>query len=131
MPAAPRLFPTKDLLAEQTFRCHPRNGEPFDMVAKFSRPVLESVPEPVGRHAVMFLSFEPLVGERRFGGGNEFQAICLAIEYLRTTLRAFVASGGRVYWQDTDSLVDLESPWLGPFPSPGDFAGSWWQGEQK
>ena len=131
MATTPRRLTTKGLLAEQRFHCHPRSGEPFELVAKFGRPTITPAPAPVHKHAELLVSFEPLVRERRCGGANEFQALCLAIEYLRTTLKAFAADGGRIYWQDSDSPVDLQSPWFGPFPSPGDFGGSWWVAQQE
>jgi hypothetical protein len=63
----------------------------------------------------MPMSFEPLVSERRCYGENEFQALCLALEFLRSTLKEFAARGGRVYWQDSESPVNLDSPWFGPY----------------
>jgi len=99
-----------------TPRCVSLEGETFDLLARFGEPTVEANDGPSDRHAVMLLSFEPLVPERRCYGHNEFQALCLALEFLRTTLKAFAAKGGRIYWQDTESPVDLGSPWLGPYP---------------
>ena len=131
MVSSARRKAAKPVLAEQVFHCVARDGEAFELVARFGFPVLRAVPPPINSHAELTISFEPLARERKCGGANEFQALCLAIEFLRTTLRAFSAEGGRVYWQNTDSLVDLQSPWLGPFPSPSEFGGSWWQSQAQ
>ena len=101
-------------MAQQHFRCVSLDGETFELVAKFGVPRLEANDGPHGNHAVMDVSFQPLVPERRCYGANEFQALCLAIEFLRATLKAFAGKGGRIYWQDSESPVNLDSPWFGP-----------------
>ena len=102
-------------MAQQRFRCVPVDGETFELMAKFGVPRLEANNGPGGRHAVVDVSFEPLVQERRCYGENEFQALCLALDFLRCTLKAFAGNGGRIYWQDTESPVNLDSPWFGPY----------------
>ncbi len=41
-------------------------------------------------------------------GTDSFQAICLAIEFVRKALRAFIVHGGRVYYQQTKTPIDLD-----------------------
>jgi len=59
--------------------------------------------------------------ECSIGGVNQFQALCLSIDYVRRVLKVFVAEGGRVYWRDTDGPVDLDSPCFLPMQSLSDF----------
>src|SRR5260221_13286343 len=51
-----------------------------------------------------------LTGDRWIGGENQFQALCLAIEFIRITLKAFADEGGRIYYHQTKEMVDLHSP---------------------
>jgi hypothetical protein len=104
-------------IAQESFRCHPREGEPFDLSIKIGKPSLEPADGALQGYAVCVVSFDPLVKEKRIPGENEFQALCLALDHLRVVLKIFTGEGGRVYWRDTDSLVDLASPWFCPFPS--------------
>ena len=105
-----------ETLAEQRFSCVSPDGDRFELLARFGVPRVEAHDGPGGQHAVMLVSFEPLVPERRCFGHNQFQALCLGLDFLRTALKAFAARGGRIYWEDTDSPVDLASPWFGPYP---------------
>ena len=115
-----------DCIAEQTFRCHPAVGDPFVLAARFGRPEAVETGGGFAPHAVCVVSFQPLVPERRIHGGNQFQALCLALDHLRATLTVFIGEGGRVYWEDTDSLVNLSSPWLEPMPGRKVLAGQFW-----
>jgi len=108
-------------IAEQRFRCVPREGRPFDLVVRIGEP--ETVePSEEGEHAYgrCWLSLAPLTPDRWLAGENQFQALCLGLEHIRVVFRIFLADGGRIYWDDTDSHVDIESSWFGPMPSiPG------------
>lgn len=108
-------------IAEESFRCIPRTGKTFTLHLRISNP--ETVAEDGDRSAYgrMCVSLLPLVDERWIGGVNQFQALCLSIDYIRRVLKVFVAEGGRVYWRDTDGPVDLDSACFLPMPSLSDF----------
>ena len=53
---------------------------------------------------------EPLLAERGIGGENQFQALCLAIDFIRKVLKIFVAQGGRVVFPGTEAPIDLDNP---------------------
>lgn len=106
-------------IAEQRFRCIAPDGANFDLTIRLGEPVtVES--EEVGRfsHGRCWLSMEPLAKDRWAAGNNQFQAICLALDYVRTVFKVFLAEGGRIYWEDTNSPIDIASPWFAPFPAP-------------
>jgi len=104
-------------IAEEEFRCVPRKGKPFTVTARIGKPK----PVPATRKLSAFsrgaVSLEPLVPERGVGAENAFQALCLSIDFIRTTLKVFIAEGGTVYWRQTENPVDLDSPWFCPLPS--------------
>jgi hypothetical protein len=101
-------------MAEQRFRCVSLDGKSFELAAKFGIPFVEPNDGPGGSHAVVSMSFEPLLPERRCYGENEFQALCLALEFLRSTLKSFAGKGGQSYDEDGVLPVNLDSPWFGP-----------------
>jgi hypothetical protein len=91
----------------------------FDVIVRIGTP--EMVPasdEMRHAHCRSRLSLDPLARNRWIAGQNAFQVLCLALDYVRTVFKVFVAEGGRVYWgDDMDSSVDLDSPWFEPRPS--------------
>lgn len=102
-------------LAEQRFRCVQRDGCTFPLVVRIGQPV----PVP-GQHLYSrcWIALEPLAHGRWGPGSNAFQALCLSLDYIRTVFKIFTGEGGRIYWEETDSLVDLDSPWFAPYPNP-------------
>ena len=108
-------------IAEESFRCIPRTGKTFALQVRIAEP--ETIVEDGVRSAYgsVHVSLLPLVDERSIGGVNQFQALCLSIDYVRRVLKVFVAEGGRVYWRDTDGPVDLDSPCFLPMQSLSDF----------
>ena len=104
-------------IAEQYFRCVARDGE---VLAARVRLISPAMVEPEGElHGYWRcrMALAPLADDRWIAAASGFQAICLALEHLRTVLRVFVAEGGAVYWEDTDCHVDISSPWFAPMPS--------------
>ena len=108
-------------IAEESFRCIPGTGKKFTLHVRIGEP--ETIVEDGVRSAFgsVCVSLLPLVDERRVGGINPFQALCLSIDYVRRVLKVFVSEGGRVYWRDTDGPVDLDSPCFLPMQSLSDF----------
>ena len=104
-------------IADEEFRCIPRKGKAFTLTARIGAPELVRKNKTQAAYTRGAVSLEPLVSERGVGAENAFQALCLSIDFVRTTLKVFVAEGGRVYWRETENPVDLESPWFCPLPS--------------
>lgn len=104
-------------IAEQRFRCVRPDGESFDVDVRLSQPVTVPVEEGEHPYSRCRIALEPLAKDRWGPGNNAFQALCLSLDYIRTVLKVFVGEGGHIYWEDTDSLVDLESSWFAPLPS--------------
>ncbi|WP_293644816.1 hypothetical protein [Sphingopyxis sp. RIFCSPHIGHO2_12_FULL_65_19] len=80
----------------------PVTGDPFDFDLSIEQPYLET--EFVWRCIVTTGQFQtPL----RVAGGDGFQALCLAIDYVRWTFRTFEEGGGRFLCAGEDfSLVE-------------------------
>ena len=112
-----------DWIAEQRFDCRPAGARTFTAVARVGRPILapaDGTLAPYGRCAV---SLAPLIGEKWIGGEDPFQALCLALHFIRTRLKAFVASGGRVYYHATKNSIDLDSPSFVPLSTVAELRG--------
>jgi len=62
------------------------------------------------------VSLEPLVSERRIGGEDMFQSLCLTLDFIRQVFKAFTAQGGKVFFPKTDTPIDLDNPSFCPFP---------------
>jgi len=103
-------------MAETAFDCVKPGGRRFRAVARIGFP--ERVPREgnLAAFSRCKVSLVPLVGERAIAGEDTFQALCLSIEFLRTMLKAFAASGGRVLFPGTRSHIDLASPSFLPWP---------------
>lgn len=108
-----------ECMALETFRCIRRTGETFDVVVMIARPSKVLTEGELSEYAQCAISMQPLLPLRMVGGENTFQALCMALDYIRFILKSFVADGGRVYWRDTFSPVDLNSPWFAPMHSIG------------
>jgi hypothetical protein len=103
-------------IAEQSFRCVRPDGVTLAVVVRLGEPV-EVRTEPDRVYARCRIGLAPLAHDRWGAGNNAFQALCLSLDYVRTVFKVFVAEGGRVYWADSGSIVDLQSPWFAPLPS--------------
>lgn len=66
---------------------------------------------------------EPLVVERAVGGSDNFQALCLSIDLVRTALMSFTAQGGQVFFAGSDAPIDLDNPSFLPRPSLAELRG--------
>jgi hypothetical protein len=110
-------------IAEKVFRCVPPVGDPFSVVVRIGEPVAFPQKANLAPYARCPVSMEPLLREQGIGGENQFQALCLAIEFIRTAFKAFVAEGGKIQWRDTGGSVDLASPWFCPLPRKDELRG--------
>ena len=110
-------------LAEQKFRCLRPSGEAFFLTIRIGEPVSTEISEQGPTYSRCRIGLEPLALERWGAGNNAFQAICLSLDYVRTVFKIFIAEGGRVYWEDTDSHIDISSPWCAPLPSYSEISG--------
>lgn len=118
-----RAKPQGDALASQRFRCVTATGVTHDVMIRLGFP--EVVEPEGGGHSYVrcHLSLEPLAADRWISQIGEFQALCQAFEYIRTVFRVHAAEGGRIYWEDTDSPVDINSPCFSPLPSLAEIKG--------
>jgi hypothetical protein len=101
-------------IAEQSFRCVRRTGETFDLTVRISEPMTVKTSGLVSSIAKCHISLEPLASNKSGSGGNKFQVLCLALDHIRAVFKVFLADGGRIYWEDTDSHIDIESTWFAP-----------------
>src|SRR5215831_7793753 len=98
-----------DWIAEQHFACESASGEKFTAVARIGRPAQMPAEGELASYGRVLVSLEPFVSERWVGGDDKFQALCLAIHFVRLTLKGFAADGGRVYFHDTIYPIDLDA----------------------
>jgi hypothetical protein len=103
-------------MAETSFDCVEPSGRRFRAVARIGTP--ERLPRDgkLSAYSRCKVSLLPLVAERAIAGSDNFQALCLSIEFLRTMLKVFAASGGQVLFPGTRSHIDLTSPSFLPWP---------------
>jgi hypothetical protein len=104
-------------IAEQDFRCVRPSGEVLALTVRIGQPVPVDAGDAGQGYARCRIAMEPLAKNRWGAGQNAFQALCLSLDYVRTVFKVFLAEGGRIYWEDTDSHVDIASPWFAPLPS--------------
>jgi hypothetical protein len=116
--------PAAEWIAAQTFRCVPLQGKPFVATARIAKPVLVPASDECASFARCRVSLTPIAAERAGGGNNEFQALCLSLDFIRNALKTFVAEGGRVYFGDSDSPANLDSPWFAPLLSLAELQGT-------
>ena len=104
-------------IAEQRFRCVPPEGGVFDLTIKIGEPMtVRQEDGPSRSFGKCKLALLPLAADKWVSGGNQFQAMCLALDHIRVVFRVFLAEGGRIYWEDTNSHVDVDSVWFAPLP---------------
>jgi hypothetical protein len=104
-------------IAEQHFRCVTRDGKVLETQVRLSEPDQIKQEGELHAYSRCRMSLVPLADDRWISAENSFQAICLSLDHLRTVLKVFIADGGCVYWEDTDSHVDISSPWFAPMPN--------------
>jgi hypothetical protein len=94
----------KKMVAETLFDCVSPDGNRFSAIARIGMPYIART------YAECLISFEPLIAERKSSGNDTFQAVCLAIDHIRKTLKSLVAAGGKVYFPGTKAPIDLNDP---------------------
>jgi len=105
-------------LVEQRFIYKARDERSVEFIARLSNPQVWETDE--SRHTAYRcrVGMHPLGEDRWVTSISGFTALCSALDHIRTVLRFLVADGGRVYWENSEDLVDLDSPWFGPMPGP-------------
>jgi hypothetical protein len=112
-----------DWIAEMRFDCQPSRGRPFVVVARVGRPTLSPAKGRLSAYGRCPVSLAPLIPEQSIGGQDQFQALCLALDFIRKGLKAFTAVGGRVYYHETRNPIDLDDPSFLPHATLGDLRG--------
>ena len=110
-------------IAEQDFRCVRPSGEVLGLTVRIGQPTPVETEDAKHGYTRCRIALEPLAKDRRGAGENAFQALCLSLDYVRTVFKVFLAEGGRINWKDTDSHVDIASPWFAPMPSLASLSG--------
>jgi hypothetical protein len=101
-------------LVEQRFTYKARDGRSVVFNARVSAPrawQAEGALHPAHRCRV---DLNPIGDERWVTSINGFIALCNSFDHIRKVLRFLVADGGKVYWEDSENHVDLDSPWFAP-----------------
>lgn len=96
-----------NVFAQTKFDCVDREGNAFTAALLFGNIMPGTVRDGI-TESKLDISLEPLFPQRHMRGSDSFQAICLAIEFVRKALRAFVAHGGTVYYQQSKTPIDLD-----------------------
>lgn len=105
--------PDVSWMAEQRFSCKPPQGAAFAVTARIGAPEIVEKDEtrPFRRCRI---GLDPLAKDRWVAGANGFQALCLSLDYIRRVFKVFAAEGGRIYWEHSAELADLDSPSFTP-----------------
>ena len=106
-------------IAQAKFDCVPVKGKRFRVTAKIGEPVTVPREGKLSAYGRCPVSLEPFVQERKIGGVDQFQALCLSINFIRTVLKTFVAQGGRVLFPKTEIPIQLDDPSFCPYPEIG------------
>jgi hypothetical protein len=112
------IRPMPKWIAATSFDCVDARGRRFRAVARIGEPVVIP-PSKSGlndAYARCPISLSPLVPERGIGGHDTFQALALAFVFLRTALKVFALSGGRVFFPGTKAHINLDEPSFCPWP---------------
>jgi hypothetical protein len=112
-----------DWIAEHRFDCEAADRRKFTVVARIGRPFLSPPEGRLAAYGRCPVSLAPLIGERWIGGEDQFQALCLALDFIRKGLKAFTAAGGRVRFHKTKKLIDLDDPSFVPLATLDDLRG--------
>jgi hypothetical protein len=105
-------------LAEREFDCVDPSGTRFRSVVRIGPPVDHPREGNLSGYSTCDLSIEPLASPISVGGDDSFQALCLSIHVVRSVLKGFAASGGRVFDAGTNAAVDLDNPSFCALPVP-------------
>ena len=97
-------------IAETAFDCIDSKGKRRRVVARIGEPEMMPREGKLSAYGRCRVSLEPLATARAAGGVDKFQALCLALDFIRKILKGFVAQGGRVLHPDDGSAIDLDDP---------------------
>jgi hypothetical protein len=97
-------------IAERAFDCVDPKGKRFRAIARIGLPTTVPPDGDLSEYGSCPVTLEPLVSERAARGLDRFQALCLAIDLVRKALRTFVAQGGRVFFEGTETPIQLDDP---------------------
>jgi hypothetical protein len=111
----------KSALAETTFDCLDRRGKATPL--RVAIETLEHVPRDgrLAEYGGCRISIDPLIGTLEVGGLNEFQALCLAIDVVRRTLKALVREEWTIVVQGSTQPIDLDHPQFFPLLTAEDW----------
>jgi len=118
-----RARTSPDWIAEHRFDCEPADGRKFTVVARIGRPTLSPREGRLAAYGRCPVALAPLIPERWIGGEDQFQALCLALDFIRQSLKAFSAAGGRVRFHKTKNLIDLDNASFVPLATLDDLRG--------
>src|SRR5215469_890539 len=97
-------------IAERPFDCTDVKGKRFRAVARIGTPTTVPRDGNLAAYGSCPVMLQPLFAERAARGLDQFQALCLAIDLVRSALKTFVAQGGRVFFTGTDTPIKLDDP---------------------
>ena len=102
-------------IAETSFDCIDAKGKRRRVVARIGEPEMMPREGKLSAYGRCRVSLEPLSTVRNAGGVDKFQALCLALNFIRMALKAFVAQGGRVTYPGDGSPINLDDPSFCPY----------------
>jgi hypothetical protein len=102
-------------IAETSFDCIDARGKRRRVVARIGEPEMMPREGKLSAYGRCRASLEPLSGVRSAGEVDKFQALCLALDFIRKALKAFVAQGGRITHPGDGSPIDLDDPSFCPY----------------
>ena len=103
-------------IAELTLKAVPADGEPFEVTVSVCSPYLDNS-SGLWRCAARI---EPLHSKwGHIAGADSFQALCLALQFLRVLMTEFEAQGGRLVHVEDGGRFPLEAYIHGPSPLEG------------
>ena len=105
-------------IAKTTFDVVPPRGrKAFALAVRIGCPVSLPVEGRLSGYSRCPVSLTPVLPVRWIAGENQFQALCLALEFIRLVLKAYVVEGGRIYYPNSDNPIDVDSPSFVPLAS--------------
>lgn len=108
----------KRAIAEREFDCVDPGGTRFRTVVRIAVPVDHPREGDLAEYSTCDVNVEPLTPAVSVGGVDSFQALCLAMHLVRSVLKGFAASGGRVFAAGTNAPVNLDDPSFETWPDP-------------
>ena len=97
-------------IAETAFDCIDAKGKRRRVVARIGEPEMMPREGMLSAYGRCRVSLEPFAKARAAGGVDKFQALCLALDFVRKALKGFVGQGGRVLHPEDGSAIDLDDP---------------------